>query len=179
MIFRVLMMLCIILSSATVLYAQAVEKADQSASKEEHKRNAKSFFKMSLPGPKFLLKFEADLSLSEKQVSTLKELADDLKSLKNKKKDDIAKAFKEFEDTVSKADATEAEIKKSLKAWQGLRNEVKEQQLLILIKARLTLNADQREKWLTVANKKKSAKAKKNQKEATEEEDDDEDHEDQ
>jgi hypothetical protein len=178
MIFRLLMTLGLFLSSMTLVYAQAPDKAD-GATKAEKKQSTKNFFKMSLPGPKFLLKFEADLSLSSKQVDTLKELASDMKNIKLKKKDDISKAFKEFEATVSKADATEAEIKKSLKVWQDMRSEVKEQQLLILIKSRLVLNADQREKWLSVANKRKgSAKDKKGKHHDDADQDKDDDHDD-
>jgi Spy/CpxP family protein refolding chaperone len=141
--------------------------AQEDSSKHQ---NLKTFYKMALPSPDFLLKFEADLSLSSKQVKELEKLSDNITKLKQKKRSTIKTARENLEKQLQIHDADEGKIQRAIRAVQDEKNELRTEMLFIHAKARAVLNEDQRKYWVNVGNKKmKKVKGKKD------DEDDDED----
>ncbi len=136
--------------------------AQEDSSKHQ---NLKTFYKMALPSPEFLLKFEADLSLSSKQVKELEQLSESITKLKQKKRSTIKAARENLEKQLQIHDADEGKIQRAIRAVQDEKNDLKIEILFIHVKARAVLNEDQRKYWVNVGNKKMKKVIKEKEKE--------------
>jgi hypothetical protein len=125
--------------------------AQEDSSKHQ---NLKTFYKMALPSPEFLLKFEADLSLSSKQVKELEQLSESINKLKLKKKIAIKAARENLEKQLQIPDADESKIQRAIRTLHDEKSDLKTEILFIHVKARAVLNEDQRKYWVNVGNKK-------------------------
>jgi Spy/CpxP family protein refolding chaperone len=155
MMIRILFACLLSLGLSTFAFAQ--EKNPQG----EHHQSNKTFFKMMLPSPGFLLKFEADLSLSSKQVEQLEKLQESARELKQKKKTQIKSALENVEKQLKDADASEDKIQRAIKSWQDSRTDLRTEILYIHAKARNVLNEEQRQQWVKVGSQKSKLKVEK------------------